>query len=228
MNEQDTLCISNRKLPLALAKINITPKMKKTQPELATKLELYQDKCADVLASVFIDHKTANQIILEPLLDNLTTFVKTVSNTLLQMNESITDLTNRLSVLEENKSTYESQLQQLPPKQKYSYWTTKMFPKYQSLMDYFRISSNKELYKQLYIEFENLYPGIEINQIVDDYCYENHLSSCFTLDAIEHDKTTRQLFEDMVNNLMLKYNLMPKERNYRRNSIFDKIVTVHS
>lgn len=220
-DEKETHCISNRKLPLALAKINITPKMKKTQPELATKLELYQDKCADVLASVFIDHKTANQIILEPLLDNLTTFVKTVSNTLLQMNESITDLTNRLSVLEENKSTYESQLQQLPPKRKYSYWTTKMFPKYQSLMDYFELSSNKELYKQLYIEFENLYPGIEINQIVDDYCYENHLSSCFTLDAIEHDKTTRQLFEDMVNNLMLKYNLMPEERNYRRNSIFD-------
>ena len=51
---QDTYCISNHKLPLALAKITITHKMKKAQPELVSKLELYQDKCADVLASVFI------------------------------------------------------------------------------------------------------------------------------------------------------------------------------
>ena len=57
-DEKDTYCISQHKLPLALAKINITPKMKQNQPELASKLELYQDKCADVLASVFIDNKT--------------------------------------------------------------------------------------------------------------------------------------------------------------------------
>ena len=56
-DEKDTYCISQHKLPLALAKINITPKMKQNQPELASKLELYQDKCADVLASVFIDTK---------------------------------------------------------------------------------------------------------------------------------------------------------------------------
>ena len=56
-DEKETYCISQHKLPLALAKINITPKMKQNQPELVSKLELYQDKCADVLASVFIDHK---------------------------------------------------------------------------------------------------------------------------------------------------------------------------
>lgn len=50
-------CISQRKLPIALAKINITPKMKKDQPELSKRLLTYQDKCADVLASVFIDTK---------------------------------------------------------------------------------------------------------------------------------------------------------------------------
>lgn len=79
---QDTLCISDRKLPLALAKINITPKMKQNQSELVSKLELYQDKCADVLASVFIDHKSPNQIALQPILDTLTTFTETVNNTL--------------------------------------------------------------------------------------------------------------------------------------------------
>ena len=62
MNIQEVYCISQRKLPLALAKINITPSMKKKQPELSSRLELYQDKCADVLASIFIDHNTPDQV----------------------------------------------------------------------------------------------------------------------------------------------------------------------
>ena len=207
---QDTLCISDRKLPLALAKINITPKMKKTQPELVSKLELYQDKCADVLASVFIDHKSLSQITLQPILDTLTTFTETVNNTLISMNE-------RLSKLENN------QAQNTPTsKKQFSYWTSKMFPKYQLLMDYFGIDKNKDLYSQLYKEFNNTYPDIELNQIVDDYCYDNHLQSCFTLDAIEHDKTVRKLFENMVDGLLEKYNLLSDNiNNIRYKTIFN-------
>lgn len=89
---QDTYCISVRKLPIALTKVSITPKMKANQPDLALKLELYQDKCADVLASVFIDHKTTDQITVQPILDTLNTFTKTVNDTLLSLNEKITKL----------------------------------------------------------------------------------------------------------------------------------------
>lgn len=50
---QEAYCIDIMKLPLALAKINITPKIKKENPRLAEMLELYQDKCAEVLAKSF-------------------------------------------------------------------------------------------------------------------------------------------------------------------------------
>ena len=183
---QETTCISNRKLPIALTKISITPKMKQKQPELASKLELYQDKCADVLASIFIDHKITDQFILQPIVDNLNTFTKAVNDTLLSLNE-------RISKLEEN----------------------------QLLMDYFGIDKNKELYKQLYKEFHNIYPDIEINQIVDDYCYEDNLDSCFTLDAIEHDKAVRKLFENMVDNLLKKYDLISENVTVKEKTIFD-------
>ncbi len=73
---QETYCISNRKLPIALTKINITPKMKENQPELVSKLELYQDKCADVLASVFIDKKTSNDINSELLTESISSAIK--------------------------------------------------------------------------------------------------------------------------------------------------------
>lgn len=209
---QDTYCISNRKLPIALTKITITPKMKKSQPELSEKLLRYQDKCADVLASVFIDHKTTDQITMQPILDALNTFTKTVNDTLLSLDE-------RMSKLEESQEQVKKSL----PKKRFSYWNSKMFPKYQLLMDYFEIPTGKNgiLYKELYKEFHNTYPDIEINQIVGDYCYDNGLDSCFTLDAIEHDKTVRKLFESMVDGLLEKYELLSENVIIREKTIFD-------
>lgn len=51
---QESYCINIKKLPLALAKLEITPKMEKEMPELSKKLEVYQDACADVLAAAFL------------------------------------------------------------------------------------------------------------------------------------------------------------------------------
>ena len=55
---QEAYCIDIMKLPLALAKINIIPKIKKENPRLAEMLELYQDKCAEVLAKSFFRKQT--------------------------------------------------------------------------------------------------------------------------------------------------------------------------
>lgn len=199
-------CISQRKLPLALAKINITPKIKKNQPTLSEKLLRYQDKCADVLASVFIDHKAPDQIQMQPILDTLST----LTNTLITIN-------NRINNLEAKVQT--SQPKQIA-KKKFSYWSTKMFPKYQLLTDYFNIS-NRELYKELFRELQNTYPDIDLNQVIDDYCYDNHLETCFTLDAIEHNKEIRTLYETMVDDLLAKYDLSKNTSGTKYHTIFD-------
>ncbi len=54
---KDVWCIDIKKLPLALAKLEITPKMEKEMPKLSEKLEAYQDTCADVLAAAFLPDK---------------------------------------------------------------------------------------------------------------------------------------------------------------------------
>lgn len=209
MNNQAVYCISQHKLPIALAKINITPKMKQTQPELAAKLELYQDKCADVLASVFIDHKTVSDINMQPITETL----NTITNTLTTLTQTIASMQQEINFLKKP--------QQLP-KKKWSYWSTKMFPKYQLLTDYFQISY-KELYKNLYNEMKNTYPDIDLNQEIDDYCYENSLESCYTLDVIEHNKTLRKLFESIVDNLLEQNNLTDTNNiNTKIPTIFDK------
>lgn len=69
---KDISCILLNKLPLALAKINITPKMQKTMPELVEKFEIYQDKCADILADAFLCETgtySANQQLQIPFPD---------------------------------------------------------------------------------------------------------------------------------------------------------------
>lgn len=53
---KDTWCIEVMKLPLALAKIEITQKMKREMPDLTDKLEKYQENCADVLADAFLEN----------------------------------------------------------------------------------------------------------------------------------------------------------------------------
>lgn len=213
MNYQEVYCISQHKLPIALAKINITPKMKQTQPELASKLELYQDKCADVLASVFIDHKTVSDINMQPITEALST----ITNTLTTLALTMTSMQQEINVIKDSQEDNPKL-----PKKKWSYWSTKMYPKYQLLTDYFHIT-HKELYKNLYRELQNTYPDIDLNQEVDDYCYENNLESAYTLDVIEHNITLRKLFESIVDNLLEKYNLSDTYNiNTRIPTIFDK------
>lgn len=206
-------CISQRKLPIALAKINITPKMKKDQPELSKRLLTYQDKCADVLASVFIDHKTVSDMNIQPITEAL----NTITNTLTTLTQTMTSMQQEINTIKEIQS-----VQPKLPKKKWSYWSTKMYPKYQLLTDYFHIT-HKELYKNLYSELQNTYPNIDLNQEIDDYCYENKLESAYTLDVIEHNLALRKLFESVVDNLLNKYNLADTYNiNTRIPTIFDE------
>ena len=212
MNNQAVYCISQHKLPIALAKINITPKMKQTQPELASKLELYQDKCADVLASVFIDRKTISDMNMQPITETL----NSITNTLTTLTQTMTSMQQEINAMKDSQENKPKL-----PKKKWSYWSTKMYPKYQLLTDYFHIT-HKELYKNLYSELQNTYPDIDLNQEIDDYCYENKLESAYTLDVIEHNLTLRKLFESVVDNLLNKYNLADTYNiNTRISTIFD-------
>lgn len=147
-----------------------------------------------------------NQFNLQPLIDVITT----LSSSIVTMQQDIVSI-------KQGQDTVQKQI----PKKRFSFWSTKMFPKYQMLMDYFDIQGNKNLYKELYREFRNTHPDIEINQIIDDYCYENKLDSCYTLDAIEHDKNARILFESMVDGLLEKYELVSSDRQIRQKTIFD-------
>lgn len=193
-------CITSRLLPFALAKINISVRTKREYPELVRRLLLYQNKCADVLAAVFIDHTSIQDIQFQEVIKVLNRLGKAINSLHGELQYTISEITN----LNNRLDSIEQQISKPIPKRKYSYWTTKMFPKYQALADYLQISY-KELYKFLFKELQDTYPEIDLNQLVDDFCYENKLESCYTLDAIAHDKEVRKLFESVVNNMLHEY-----------------------
>ena len=150
--------------------------------------------------------ETNNTLNLQPLLDTLTV-----------LTQSITTMQQDISTLKEQQES----IQKCLPKKKFSAWASKMFPKYQCLMDYFGIE-RKKLYHNLFIEFQNTYPDIDLNQEQDDYCFQNGLESCFTMDAIEHNKELRILFTAMVDSLLEKYNIASQSnRPLRQTTIFD-------
>lgn len=149
-------------------------------------------------------------------------FANTIDNTAINtLTQAITALTSTVSTMQQDISSIkeqQTQTQKQISKKSFSRWTNKMFPKYQLLMDYFGID-RKELYHNLFLELQNLYPDIDLTQMQDDYCFENNLDSCFTMDVIEHNKELRTLFESMVDSLLDRYKLKSdtdEEYTYRK------------
>lgn len=209
INEQEVYCISQRKLPIALAKINITPKMKQTQPELTTRLELYQDKCADVLASVFIDKKSTNDINAEFLAESISNAITV----------ALQPITERLEKIEQTQTNRYLSARRYP-----SAWYKKIAPKYKMLMEYFDCTRS-ELYSNIYKELEDTY-DVDINQIHEDYCYENNFlkDECYPMDAIEHHTQLRDALTLLIDSSLIKYGLQTEEqiKNFKRETLFDR------
>lgn len=201
-------CISQRKLPLALAKINITPTMKRNQPELSKRLIKYQDKCADVLASVFIDNQNMNTLDMNLL---STTISMAITTALQPINERL----SQLEYSQKNRYILENPYP--------SAWYRKIAPKYKMLTEYFGCTRG-DLYCSIYKELEDTY-DIDINQIHEDYCYENHLlkTECYPMDAIEHNKQLRDALTLLIDGSLIKYGLQTEEqlKNSKRKTLFD-------
>lgn len=147
--------------------------------------------------------------------------VSSLTTTVSDLAKAMTDITTTITAMQNEINNLKT-TQKVISQRKYSYWSTKMFPKYQLLAEYFDISYT-ELYKNLYREMQNLYPDIDLNQLKEDYCYENKLETCYTLDAIEHIPKIRILFENVIDTLLRQYNLMqPETTQTKYTTIFDK------
>lgn len=158
------------------------------------KANQFMDWCWDI-----IEKYRNNQGFTNSNIDVLTNAITTLTTTFTQ---TVTIMQQDISSIKEQQLQAKKQI----PKKSFSRWTSKMFPKYKLLMEHFDVTL-KDLYHNLFIELQNLYPDIDLVQLQEDYCFENGLDTCYTMEVIEHNKELRTLFEHMVNDLLDKYEL---------------------
>lgn len=148
--------------------------------------------------------------------------------------ESIATLTETVNTLAVNMNSIQSEMQEIKQSQKNRYllekrypsaWYKKMAPKYKMLQEYFDCS-RPELYSSIYKELEDTY-DIDINQIHEGYCYENHLlkDECYPMDAIEHNHQLRDALTLLIDSSLIKYGIQTEEqvKNFKRKTLFDKL-----
>lgn len=130
-----------------------------------------------------------------------------------------TDIETRLTKLEQSQRNRYLLENRYP-----SAWYKKIAPKYKMLMEYFDCD-RKELYSSIYKELEDTY-NVDINQLHEDYCYENHLlkDECYPMNAIEHDTKLRNALTLLIDNSLIKYRLKTEEeiKNFKRETLFDR------
>jgi hypothetical protein len=102
----------------------------------------------------------------------------------------LTTLENKISILE------------TLPNKKMPYWTSVMIPKFKRIMMKYDIDDYKTLYRKLFEKFGEQYPNKDLNQMIDDYCHNNNLKNCMTMDALAYDKEYRSLFDEMVDAIL--------------------------
>lgn len=146
---------------------------------------------------------------------------KLQSNTnMTEMMESLKSMAQAITTLTNNMITMQQDIQELKQSQRNRYllekrypsaWYKKIAPKYKMLMDYFDCTRS-ELYSSIYKELEDCY-NIDINQIHEDYCYENHLlkDECYPMDAIEHNTQLRDALTLLIDSSLVKYGFQTQD-----------------
>ena len=146
--------------------------------------------------------------------------------------EAISSMTQAITTLTNNMITMQQDIQELKQSQRNRYllekrypsaWYKKIAPKYKMLMEYFDCT-RAELYSSIYKELEDTY-NLDINQIHEDYCYENHLlkDECYPMDAIEHSTQLRDALALIIDSSLVKYGLQTEDeiKNFKRKTLFD-------
>lgn len=161
------------------------------------KADKFMDWAWDIIESYRNNTLSSQNIDMKAFTDILTS----LSNTQAAMTHTLNLLNEKINNIEE----------QPKPKRKYSYWTSKMFPKYEELMDYLGYESNGELYKYLYKEFNDMYPDYDLRQVADDYCYENKLETWDVCRVLQHIDGFHSLLDCSIDDGIAKVDIYGKD-----------------
>lgn len=207
---QDVLCIILDYLPLWLAKISITPTMKKENPELVDKLIEYQLKAKDVLAAAFLGKKEETsvqpslprnvvQLQLPEYPDYMEEFAE-INRKIDMLYEDMGKLAN--IIIQRSESVPMNAPKQMEIKTDcQTIWKQSMYSKMDRILDSEKFQDKSEIMKYIY-KYMNRNYGIVWDQEIKEYKEQNNCSGKpSTIDIVYSNNTYRSIFEAILTDM---------------------------
>ncbi|MGM9890831.1 MAG: phage antirepressor N-terminal domain-containing protein [Floccifex porci] len=210
--EQEVLCLMLDFLPLWLAKIHVTPKMKNENPKLVENLVEYQLKAKDVLAEAFLGKQKEE---ITPTTQNTQTIqlqIPGYDNQFAELNRKIDKLYSDMGKLaqiiieraEAVKSIPEKKISNeisvIPSDSKI--WKQKIYGMIDRVLDKdIRFSDANDVMKYIYDYMRKNY-GIVWEQEIRDYMEQNGcVKKPSTIDIVYNNETYRSIFESVLTDI---------------------------
>lgn len=206
--EQEVLCLMLDFLPLWLAKIHVTPKMQKENPELVEKLVEYQLKAKDVLAEAFLGKKRNEVIVPETHTQTIQLQMPGYDDKFVELNQKIdklySDMGNFVQIMlerTEQKSIPERVASDIIPSEA-KIWKQKIYGMINRVLyKDTRFSDANEVMKYVYDYMRKNY-GIVWEQEVREYMEQNGcVKKPSTIDIVFNKEMYRSIFESVLTDL---------------------------
>lgn len=225
----DVLCLMLDYLPLWLAKISITPTMKRENPELVNRLIEYQLKAKDVLAEAFLSKKeeivpsVMNNMIQIPIpeVPNYAEEFEILYSKLDDLEEQNQKLYNGMSnmakLLLDMSSRKETQLTEnkIPVKEisEEDSWKQIVYGKAENIVCNSSFRKTASVLKHIYDYMRQNY-GICWEQEAKDYKERNNLSySPKTIEVVYQNEDLRSIFMAILTDMEYKAKEVKEEKN---------------
>ena len=201
---QSVLCLKLDFLPLWLAKIHITPTIKKENPDLAERLVDYQLKAKDVLAAAFLNKEALEPLSqtvpmedfkrLESKLDKMYADMGKLANIILDMKDKAMSVS-----LPENIGA------KIGANDVVHTWKSDMYDKMDCIYPNTNTFNGRaDIMKYIY-KYMNKNYGIVWEQEVKEYCERAGINSVSIIDVVSHKDMLRSIFQAVLTDLEYKY-----------------------
>lgn len=226
----DVLCLMLEYLPLWLAKISITPTMKKENPELADRLVEYQLKAKDVLAEAFLPKRkeevapaVRNNMIQIPI-PEVPNYAEEFEilyaklDDLEEQNRKLYDgMSNMAKLLLDMSSRKETQLPEIKMSVKEiseeDSWKQIVYGKAENIVCNSSFRKTASVLKHIYDYMRQNY-GICWEQEAKDYKERNNLSySPKTIEVVYQNEDLRSIFMAVLTDVEYKAKEVKEEKN---------------
>lgn len=204
---QEVLCLQLDFLPLWLAKIHVTPKMRRENPMLADRLVIYQIKAKDVLAAAFLDKNA-----LVPQVD-YSQQIASLRNTIEEMRQEnqkmYKDMSTLANIILDWKESAKNNILAIPEIQKtntYSSWKDVMYQKMDRICENTtKFAKRSDVMRWIYKYMTKNY-GVVWGQEAREYKERNRTSIMpSTIDVVMDKDIIKSVFESVLADLEYEY-----------------------